>query len=271
MVVFPNCKINLGLNILRRRPDGFHDISSVFIPLPIYDALEIIPASGSETTFEMTGVTKGISSENICLKAYQLIQKDFPHLPALKIHLHKTLPAGAGLGGGSSNATYMLSLLKKQFDLDITPAKMEAYALKLGSDCPFFLNNEWALASGKGEIRKPLPNYLPGKKILVLHPGLNIRTAAIFEEVVPRLPQKTIIDILEQDIATWKNELKNDFEEIVFPKYPLLKEIKQNLYDLGALYASMTGTGSALYGIFNGKAEEIILHNPAFFQKWVTL
>lgn len=219
----------------------------------------------------MTGLTQGIFAENICLKAWRLLKKDFPGLPELMIHLHKTIPSGAGLGGGSSNATFMLSLLNKQFALDISPAKMEEYALRLGSDCPFFLRNEWALASGKGEFLKPLTNYLPGKKILVVHPGLNISTAEIFKEVQPHLPQKSILEIIDQPLNTWKNDLINDFEEIVFPKYPLLQEIKHTLYNLGAQYASMTGTGSALYGIFEANTVEINLPEATYFQKWVQL
>ena len=219
----------------------------------------------------MTGLTRGIAAENICLKAWHIIKKDFPHLPELMIHLHKTLPTGAGLGGGSSNATFILSLLKKQFALDISPTKMADYALSLGSDCPFFLKNEWALASGKGEILEPLPNYLPGKKILIIHAGLNISTAEIFKDVQPRRPQKSILEIIDQPLNTWKDELKNDFEEIVFAKYPLLRELKQKIYNLGAQYASMTGTGSALYGIFEEHKVEITLDEPEYFQKWVQI
>lgn len=271
MVTFPNCKINLGLNILRKREDGFHDIHSIFLPIPWCDVLEIISSPQNKTTIQTTGLNSGTPSDNLCLKAYHLLKKDHPHIPEISIFLHKTIPAGAGLGGGSADAAFMLLLLNKKFDLQIPIIKLYEYAGQLGSDCSFFLLNKPALASGKGEILEQVDLSLPGKKILLLNPEIHIPTAEIFKEINPCIPKKSLKDIIQQPIEMWKNELKNDFEEIVFPKFPVLKELKNRLYDFGAEYVSMTGTGSTLYAIFKEDFSENFSTNPEWITKWIKI
>ena len=271
MVTFPNCKINLGLNILQKREDEYHDISSIFLPIPWYDVLEIITSKEQKTDIQTTGLPSGTPSDNLCMKAYYLLKKDYPHLPELSIYLHKTIPAGAGLGGGSADAAFMLVLLNNKFDLQISTAKLNAYAQKLGSDCPFFLLNKPAIASGKGEILEEIDLLLSGKKILILHPGIHIPTAEIFKEIKPFFPARFLKDIIHQPIETWKNELKNDFEEIVFPKFPILQETKNSLYNFGAEYVSMTGTGSSLYAIFKQDFSGNFPINPTWISKWVKI
>jgi 4-diphosphocytidyl-2-C-methyl-D-erythritol kinase len=271
LVTFPNCKINLGLNILRKREDGFHDINSIFYPIPWYDVLEIISPSENKTTIRTTGLNSGTPSDNLCLKAYHLLKKDYPHLPDVSNFLHKTIPAGAGLGGGSADASFTLLLLNKKFDLQIPNDKLFEYAGKLGSDCSFFLLNKPALTSGKGEILEEIDLSLPFKKILLLNPGIHIPTAEIFKETNPCIPKKSLTDIIQQPIETWKNELKNDFEEIVFPKFPTLKELKVRLYNYGAEYVSMTGTGSTLYAFFKEDFSEKFHANPEWITKWIEI
>lgn len=271
MVTFPNCKINLGLNIIQKREDGYHDISSVFLPIPWYDVLEIISSSTNKTLIQTSGLNSGTPADNLCLKAYHLVKKDYPHLPEISIYLHKTIPAGAGLGGGSADAAFMLPLLNNKFDLQIPIVKMYEYAGQLGSDCSFFLLNKPAHASGKGNILKQINLPLEGKKILLLHPGIHIPTTEIFKEIRPAFPKKPLREIVDQPIETWKNELKNDFEEVVFPKYPFLEKTKNMLYDYGAEYASMTGTGSTIFGIFKADFSEKVPHNSAWISKWVKI
>ncbi len=270
MVTFPNCKINLGLNILQKREDGYHDISSIFLPIPWYDVLEII-SSKQKTHIQTTGLNSGTPADNLCLKAYQLIKNDYPNLPEISIYLHKTIPAGAGLGGGSADATFMLTLLNTKFDLKITSSKLYRYAAQLGSDCSFFLLNKPAIISGKGEILEQIDLSLTDKKILILNPGIHIPTAEIFKEIHPVIPTRSLKDIIHQPIETWRNELKNDFEEIVFPKFPILEEMKNTLYNYGAEYASMTGTGSTLYAIFKADFSEKFKVSPGWISKWVKI
>ena len=271
MVTFPNCKINLGLNILQKREDGYHDIRSVFLPIPWYDVLEIITSREQNTYIQTTGLHSGIPTDNLCLKAYNLLKKDHPLLPDISIHLHKTIPAGAGLGGGSADAAFMLILLNNKFDLQIPSTKMYEYAGQLGSDCSFFLLNKPAIASGKGEILEPIDLSFEGKKLFILNPGIHIPTAEIFKEIKPGFPAKSLPDIIHQPMETWKHELKNDFEEIVFRKFPILEESKKSLYAFGAEYASMTGTGSTLYAIFKEDFPEKFPKNPAWISKWVKI
>lgn len=271
MITFPNCKINLGLNILRKREDGFHDINSIFLPIPWYDVLEIICLPKNKTTIQTTGLNSGAPSDNLCLKAYQLLKKDYPHLPEIAIFLHKTIPAGAGLGGGSADAAFMLSLLNNKFDLQIPILKKYEYAGQLGSDCSFFLLNRTAFASGKGEILERVDLLLKDKKILILNPGIHIPTSEIFKEIEPNTPIKSLKEIVLQPIETWKNDLKNDFEKVVFPKFSILKELKNRLYDFGAEYASMTGTGSSVYAIFKEDFSENFPANPKWISKWIKI
>ena len=264
MVLFPNAKINLGLNIIRKRPDGYHDLETVFYPLAIQDALEVIKNDSvtEGVQFTLTGnPVDGKTEDNSCLKAYRLLKKDIPQLPAVKVHLHKTIPAGSGLGGGSADGAFMLRLLNEKFTLSLSTEQLLSYALQLGSDCPFFIINKPCFASGRGEFLEPLSIDLSGYKLVVANPGIHVNTAEAFSLVKPSLPSKSINKIIQQPVETWKSELKNDFEISVFKKYPEIGAIKAQMYESGAVYSSMTGSGSSVYGIF-GKGLEVNLDLP---------
>jgi len=249
MITFPNCKINLGLNIIARRSDGFHNLETVFFPLAFKDALEIIP--GEKTELTITGIpVDGKPEDNLCLKAYNFLKRKNPELPPLKIYLYKTIPIGAGLGGGSADGAFMLKLLNEKFNLNLSDSELINYAEQLGSDCPFFILNRPCFASGRGEILEEINLNLTSKKILLVHPGVHINTKWAFSKINPEEPVKSLKEIIQQPIATWRKELKNNFEAPVFLQYPEIKKIKDNLYDAGAEYSSMTGSGSAVYGIF---------------------
>jgi 4-diphosphocytidyl-2-C-methyl-D-erythritol kinase len=260
MVTFPNCKINLGLNIVNKRNDGFHDIETIFLPAQLKDALEIIEKKDPE--FSASGLTiEGEQKNNLCLKAYGLLRKDFPGLPPVQIHLHKTIPMGAGLGGGSADGAFTLKLLNKKFELDLSEKQLSDYSLQLGSDCPFFILNKPCFATGRGEKMEQVILDLSEFKIVIVHPAIHISTAWAFANVKPVKPVKSVKQIIQQSISTWKGELINDFEKPVFEKYPEIKKIKEELYNTGADYASMSGSGSAVYGIFK-KEKAISLPFP---------
>lgn len=271
MVTFPNCKINLGLHILQKRKDGYHDIQTVFFPVPVYDILEIISFPGGKTQFYNTGIFTGSLENNLCLRAFQLIKKDFPELPGIKMHLHKVIPIGAGLGGGSADGAFTLSLLNKKYNLNISAKRINEYALQLGSDCPFFLSNKPSLATGRGEILEPIQLSLSGYKMLLVNPNIHLNTKKIFEKVIPAHPAKEIKDIIQQPLSTWKEELANDFEKVVFPEYPQIAQIKESLYQHGALYAAMTGTGSTVLGIFNRNETINYTIAEGYFHRWTNL
>lgn len=211
-----------------------------------------------------------IPSDNLCLKTYALVKKDYPDLPEISIYLHKTIPAGAGLGGGSSDAAFMLLLLNEKYKLKILTEKLYEYAQQLGSDCSFFLLNQAAFATGKGENLEPVDLSFTDLKMLIIHPNIHINTAEVFQEVTPStIPFKSIKDVLRQLMSSWKAELKNDFEKIVFPKYPILRETKNKLYEFGAEYVSMTGTGSTIFAIFKGDHSEDSPMNSSWIIKWI--
>jgi len=266
MVTFPNCKINLGLSILRKREDNFHDIETAFFPLPYYDVLEII-TSESDIEFINSGISAGEAKSNLCIRAYELLKKDFPDLPKIKMHLYKTIPMGAGLGGGSADGAFTLSLLNKKYQLNISQSQLSEYALQLGSDCPFFLMNKPAIAKGRGEQLEGINLSLAGYKIIIVNPAIHISTKELFQQIVPAVPAKRIKNILQQPIESWKNDLVNDFEKIVFRIYPQIKTIKDELYQNGALYASMTGTGSTVFGILRHSEEVHILNENSYIYK----
>jgi 4-diphosphocytidyl-2-C-methyl-D-erythritol kinase len=275
VISFPNCKINLGLNVVRKRTDGFHDIETVFYPLPIYDVLEIIPATsttGNDIAFTATGIPTGANDEtNLCTKAYQLLKKDFPHLPSIEMHLHKTIPVGAGLGGGSADASFTLKLLAKLFDLNPGDKKLMELSLSLGSDCPFFMINKTCFATNRGEILNLLTIDLGQYKLILVNPGIHIRTAHAFSQITPAIPEESIKEILQLPISSWKGKLKNDFEAPLFKQYPEIGKIKDELYEAGALYASMSGSGSSVYGIFE-KERNVHLSFPShYFTREVNL
>lgn len=268
MIVFPNCKINIGLRILRKRSDNYHDLETVFLPLSFYDVLEIISSSEKDTSFTSSGLIIDTPSQNnLCTKAYLLLQKDFPQLPAVTIHLHKTIPSGAGLGGGSADAAFTLSLLNRQFGLGLSDAELAAYALQLGSDCPFFIINKPCYATGRGEELEQIPIDTKAWKFIVVNPGIHVNTAEAFSMLTPALPAVSVKEIISQPIDTWKQELKNDFEIPVFKKYPQIENIKTTLYNAGALYASLSGSGSTVYGIFKKEAVPALNFPENYFCK----
>ncbi|MBL0183963.1 MAG: 4-(cytidine 5'-diphospho)-2-C-methyl-D-erythritol kinase [Chitinophagaceae bacterium] len=269
MIVFPNCKINLGLHILSKRDDGFHDLETVFCPINFTEALEVIsnPASHSDTEFTATGLkVDGSPSDNLCIKAYQLLKKDIPQLAAVKIHLHKTIPTGAGLGGGSADAAFMLKLLNDKFKLNLSTPELLNYALQLGSDCPFFIINKPCFATGRGESLEEISLDLSPYKIVLINPNLHVNTGWAFSQISPAMPKRNLKEIVGQPIATWKEELKNDFEEAVSAAHPRIKLIKEYLYRQGAIYAAMSGSGSTVFGIFD-KATPVAHSGNDFFQK----
>lgn len=248
MVVFSNCKINLGLQILQKRVDGYHNIATVFYPIPLYDVIEIIPAA--ETNLFTTGLTvSGNTEDNLCLKAYRLLQKDFA-LPPVHIHLHKTIPMGAGLGGGSANGAFVLRLLNDKLNLTISKEQLIAYALQLGSDCPFFILNQPCYATGRGELLTPIPLDLKGYKLLLINPGIHINTGWAFGQLQPAQPAIALDALITAPITKWRHTLINDFEKAVFAAHPVIAHIKATLYQQGALYATMSGSGSTVIGIF---------------------
>lgn len=257
MIVFPNCKINLGLRILRKRSDGYHDLETIFYPLPLYDVLEIISSTEDASTlsFSTSGSTiEGDDENNLCVKVYDLVKRNHPTLPAAKIHLHKAVPTGAGLGGGSADAAFTLKLLNEKFGLQLTTWQLIDYASRLGSDCPFFVINKPAFAEGRGEILEPVPIDLSAYKFIIVNPRIHINTAKAFSGITPALPTKSLKEIIQQPIDSWQNELVNDFEKPVFLQYPEIGIIKNKLYENGAVYASMSGSGSTVFGIFKKNA-----------------
>jgi 4-diphosphocytidyl-2-C-methyl-D-erythritol kinase len=249
MIQFPNCKINLGLSILAKRADGYHELETVFYPIAVSDALEILPAAN--LTMTQSGIAvPGDPAQNLCLKAYHLLKKDFPNLPAIQMHLHKNIPMGAGLGGGSSDGTSTLLILNQQFSLGLNDQQLIDYASQLGSDCPFFVYNKACHATGRGEILTPIHLDLSNYQFLLVHPGVHIATAWAFQQLTPNTKSESIQSIIQKPISEWKALLINDFEAPVFKAEPTLLAIKEQLYQLGAIYASMSGSGSSLFGIF---------------------
>ncbi|MDB5221486.1 MAG: 4-(cytidine 5-diphospho)-2-C-methyl-D-erythritol kinase [Chitinophagaceae bacterium] len=268
MISFPNCKINLGLNIIRKREDGFHDLETVFLPVPFTDVLEIIASDKIE--FAVTGFHVD-ANDNLCIKAYNLLKKDFPELPAIKMHLHKAIPLGAGLGGGSSDAAFTLQLLNEKFKLNLKTEQLLDYALQLGSDGPFFILNKPCFATGRGEILQPINIDLTNYKLLLVNPGIHINTKWAFTKITPQQPKASIKEIITQPLETWKDKLQNDFEVPVFAEYPEIEKLKNDLYMQGALYASMSGSGSTIFGIFSKEANIQSTQNDKYFYKVIDI
>lgn len=268
MITFPDCKINLGLSVTGKRADGFHELESVFMHVPFTDVLEIIedpqPAEGTSWTFDSSGLdVPGNPADNLVVKAYLLLRARFD-LPAVKIYLHKVIPMGAGLGGGSSDAAYMLKLLMQKFNLPVTETELIDFAASLGSDCPFFLQPQTTFVTGRGEKMQPFPLNLSGYYLVIVNPGIHIKTAEAFNLIKPEIKKTDIREILMLPVKEWNGRLLNDFEMPVMAKYPEIKLIKEELYQAGAQYVSMTGTGSTVYGIF-GDDVELNLSNEHWF------
>ena len=258
MITFPCAKINLGLNIVGQRPDGYHDLETVFYPVPLYDALEIkymgeeFP-SEVDCDLKVTGnVVNCNEADNLVIKAYNLLAKDYK-LPRVHAHLYKQIPSEAGLGGGSSDAAYMIRLLDERFRLNIGKAEMERYAARLGADCAFFISSEPSFATGIGDELMPADGpkgNLDGYHLAIIKPNIAVSTKEAYANISPHKPEKCCRDIVRQPIETWKDELINDFEVPIFNRHPDLAAIKKQLYQLGAVYAAMSGSGSSLFGLF---------------------
>ncbi|MFZ2338667.1 MAG: 4-(cytidine 5'-diphospho)-2-C-methyl-D-erythritol kinase [Bacteroidales bacterium] len=266
MLVFPKAKINLGLRITGKRPDGYHDIETLFYPVGLCDALEIVRGSeGSEKDLlTITGNSiPGTPDDNIVLKSVRKLRETFP-VPWLTIHLHKKIPAGAGLGGGSSDAASTLRTINRIFGLSIDTRKLIDIAATLGSDCPFFIETVPAFASGRGEILTPAPFILNGYYIVLANSGIQAGTREAYAECKPALPETSLKELISKPVKEWKDSLINDFEEILFPKYPLIKELKSAFYTSGAVFSSMSGSGSTVFGIYSKK--HVI---PEFLAKYV--
>lgn len=251
MVIFPNAKINIGLNIIDKRSDGYHNIESIFYPVKYCDALDIVENKNAkkDITYSNSGLVIDCKEEdNLCIKAYKLLKSDF-NIPPIKLHLHKVIPFGAGLGGGSSDATNTLVILNNIFNLNLTEEQLLNYSLKIGSDCPFFVNNKPMFVEGRGDILSSIELDLSDYKLVLLNPGVHISTKEAYSNVLLRNPKESIKDIIKYPIIEWKSKLKNDFEGAFLWKYPLMNKLKEDLYSAGALYVSMTGSGSVIYGI----------------------
>ena len=246
MLSFPNAKINLGLHVLRKREDGFHDIETVFYPIEMHDSLEILPAE--EHFLKQYGL-KLPRGENLVTKAYNLLYERY-HLPPISVHLLKHIPSGSGLGGGSSDAAYTLVMLNDMFNLDISPAGLEKYAAQLGSDCAFFIKNKPAIATGRGEVLEDIDLELSGYEIKVIHPGIHIPTPEAYSMVHPDKERPSLREIIARPVSEWKTGLVNDFEKPIFEKHPEIRKLKEKMYEDGAVYASMSGSGSSIFGIF---------------------
>ena len=250
MIAFPNAKINLGLNIISKRSDGYHNIETVFYPIDLCDVLEIVPSKEGMTKLFQTGMpVEDDPQKNLVMKAYRLLEKQYT-LPPLDIYLDKHIPMGAGLGGGSADAAFMLRLLNDFAELNLSPEQLEKYAGQLGADCAFFIRNQPVFAEGIGTIFTPISLSLEGRRIALVKPDIHVSTQEAYANIKPQKPQERITDILQLPVNEWKNRLTNDFEASVFARYPQIEKIKQRLYDDGALYASMSGSGSSVFGIF---------------------
>lgn len=268
MITFPNAKINLGLNIVEKRPDGYHNLETVFYPVQIEDALEVNILNRSDEKFRLHQAGLEIAGEaanNLVVKAYQLLDERF-NLPPVDIHLFKHIPSGAGMGGGSSDAAYMLKLLNEMFYLNLTPENLEEYAAKLGADCAFFIRNTPTYAEGIGNVFSPLALSLKGYRIVVVKPDIFVSTCQAFSLIKPHRQEVPLKEVVKRPVEEWKELMVNDFEESVFPQYPYIKEIKDELYKQGALYAAMTGSGSSVFGIFEPEADfpEMAIPDTAF-------
>jgi len=277
MITFPDCKINLGLNVVERRPDGYHNLETVFYPVPITDALEVqamdkLFPSAVDCDLKVTNlVIEGDEQRNLVVRAYQLLKQDFPQLPRVHVHLYKNIPTQAGMGGGSSDCAFMLSLLNEQFALGLSKQQLIGYAARLGADCAFFILNEPAYAEGIGERLQPVGLRLQGMYLAVVRPDIPVSTKEAFSLIKPQRPAKNCRDIVMQPVETWREELKNDFEQSVFALHPEIALIKQQLYEQGAVYAAMSGSGSAVFGLFREPQADFASRFPSMFTAFMPL
>ncbi|GAB4092081.1 4-(cytidine 5'-diphospho)-2-C-methyl-D-erythritol kinase [Flaviaesturariibacter terrae] len=252
MLVFPNCKINLGLQVRRKRADGFHDLETLFYPVPVQEALEVLQAEG-KGVLHFTSSGNRVTArpeQNICVKAYELLRQRFPSLPSVRLHLHKLLPSGAGLGAGSADGAFALAALNQKLQLGLGNDELAALALQLGSDCPFFIYNRPAFARGRGDLLEPLSLSLSGYTLLLVHPGVAVPTAEAFRHVRPDDERPSLRALVSEPVDRWQDLLQNDFEASVFAAFPVVAQLKEKIRSLGAVYTAMSGSGSTVYGLF---------------------
>ena len=271
MITFPIAKINLGLNVVEKRLDGYHNLQTVFYPVPIMDALEIAPMSEGfpsdvDCDLKVTNIhIEGDEQRNLVVRAYQLLKKDFPSLPRIHTHLWKGIPTQAGMGGGSSDCAYMIRLLNETFDLQLTNEQMQQYAAQLGADCAFFIESVPCYAEGIGEQLEPISLDLSGWYIGVVRPDIPVPTKEAFSRIHPHYTALNCCEVVMQPVETWRDNLINDFEESVFALHPEIGAVKEQLYKMGATYAAMSGSGSALFGLFKEEPDGLRQAFPDMF------
>ena len=270
MTSHPIAKINLGLNVVERRPDGYHNLETVFFPVPICDELEVAPQPSTlhpqlDCDLSLEGIAiEGDVQKNLIVKAYQLLKQDFPELPRVRARLKKGIPTQAGMGGGSSDGAYMLNMLNALFQLHLTKQQLCGYAARLGADCAFFIDPQPQYAEGIGELLAPVSLSLKDWYIGVVRPDVPVSTKEAYSLITPKRPLRNCRDIVALPVEEWRDLLVNDFEEGIFSLHPELGQVKQRLYDLGAVYAAMSGSGSALFGLFR-KPVELEASSPNTF------
>jgi 4-diphosphocytidyl-2-C-methyl-D-erythritol kinase len=253
MILFPNAKINIGLNILRKREDGYHELETVFYPLQLQDGLEFIENHTGKVRFSNSGIeVDGAPENNLVVKAYRMLAADYP-LPGVDIHLHKVIPFGAGLGGGSSDAAFMLRGLNDFFGLNIPLEKLMGYAARLGADCPFFLQNRPSYASGIGEELEPLTLNLTGWHVMLVKPPVEVGTREAYAGVDPGMPEIHLQEAIRLPVNNWQGKVVNDFESGIFQRFPMIQEIRDRMQERGAVYTSMSGSGSSVFGLFRAE------------------
>ena len=271
MITFPVAKINLGLNVVEKRADGYHNLQTVFYPVPIMDALEIVPMSDGfpsdvDCDLKVTNITiEGDEQRNLVVRAYQLLKADFPDLPRVHAHLWKGIPTQAGMGGGSSDCGYMIRLLNETFDMGLSSEQMQQYAARLGADCAFFIESRACYAEGIGERLQPIDLDLSGWHIGVVRPDIPVPTKEAFSRIHPHYPALNCREAVMQPVETWRDTLTNDFEESVFALHPEIGAVKEQLYKMGATYAAMSGSGSALFGLFKDEPDALRQTFPDMF------
>ena len=271
MITFPVAKINLGLNVVEKRADGYHNLQTVFYPVPIMDALEIVPMSDGfpsdvDCDLKVTNITiEGDEQRNLVVRAYHLLKADYPELPRVHAHLWKGIPTQAGMGGGSSDCGYMIRLLNETFDMGLSSEQMQQYAARLGADCAFFIESSACYAEGIGERLLPIDLDLSGWHIGVVRPDIPVPTKEAFSRIHPHYPALNCRDVVKQPVETWRDRLTNDFEESVFALHPEIGAVKEQLYKMGATYAAMSGSGSALFGLFKDEPDALRQTFPDMF------
>ena len=271
MITFPVAKINLGLNVVEKRADGYHNLQTVFYPVPIMDALEIVPMSDGfpsdvDCDLKVTNITiEGDEQRNLVVRAYHLLKADYPELPRVHAHLWKGIPTQAGMGGGSSDCGYMIRLLNETFDMGLSSEQMQQYAARLGADCAFFIESSACYAEGIGERLQPIDLDLSGWHIGVVRPDIPVPTKEAFSRIHPHYPALNCRDVVKQPVETWRDRLTNGFEESVFALHPEIGAVKEQLYKMGATYAAMSGSGSALFGLFKDEPDALRQTFPDMF------